>query len=47
MHKSLRRLLLVFGAGIFCCSAVFAEVFTVEANILYYDTENSDSTDEI
>ena len=47
MHKSLRRLFLVFVVGIFCCSAVFADVFTVEANVLYYDTENSDSTDEI
>tara|TARA_B110000003_G_scaffold59255_1_gene59338 strand:- start:3684 stop:4313 length:630 start_codon:yes stop_codon:yes gene_type:complete len=47
MHKSLRKLCLVFGTGILCCSAVFADVFTVEANVLYYDTENSDSTDEI
>ena len=47
MQKSLRKLFLGFGTGILCCSAVFADVFTVEANVLYYDTENSDSTDEI
>ena len=47
MHKSLRKLFLGFGTGLVCCSAAFADVFTVEANVLYYDTENSDSTDEI
>jgi hypothetical protein len=47
MHKSLRKLFLGFGTGILCCSAVFADVFTVEANILYYDTENTDGTDGI
>jgi len=47
MHKSLRKLFLGFGTGILCCSAVFADIFTVEANIIYYDTENTDGTDGI
>ena len=47
MHKSLRKLFLGFGTGILCCSAVFADVFSVDANVLYYDTENTDGTDGI
>ena len=47
MRKSLRKILIAYWIGIFCCSAVFADVFTVEANFLYYDTENSDSAYEI
>ena len=47
MHKSLRKLFMAYWIGIFCCSAVLADVFTVKANFLYYDTENSDSTNEI